>query len=159
MEKMENYSRVFSIFSIEKVSILSHFMPLPCIDTRQGRECAGTDRAGSVHQVFIVQGPCRDRAYRVFFCCCMDVAYTLHRLSGAKRPTCQVNIRYPSARSSCLWLGRSVSLDITLLLQLVARSESRSTWLSVVQNKFNSVIIMIVMSFSWCWLLIVLVLT
>ena len=28
----------------------------PCIDR------AGTDRAGSVHRVFIVQGPCRDRA-------------------------------------------------------------------------------------------------
>ena len=65
MEKMENYSRVFSIFSIEKVSILSHFMPLPCIDTRQGRECAGTDRAGSVHQVFIVQGPCMECSFVV----------------------------------------------------------------------------------------------
>ena len=29
------------------------------------RDRAGTDRAGSVHQVFIVQGPCRDRAWSV----------------------------------------------------------------------------------------------
>ena len=44
------------------------------------RECAGTDRAGSVHRLFIVQGPCRDRAgtvHRVFFCCCMDRAGTV----------------------------------------------------------------------------------
>ena len=27
---------------------------------RPCRECAGTDRAGSVHQVFIVQGPCME---------------------------------------------------------------------------------------------------
>ena len=29
----------------------------PCID------CAGTDRAGSVHQVFIVQGPCMECSF------------------------------------------------------------------------------------------------
>ena len=49
------------------------------------RECAGADRAGSVHQVFIVQcagtvqGPCME--------CSFVVAWTVHRLSGAKRPT------------------------------------------------------------------------
>ena len=32
---------------------------------RPRRECAGTDRAGTVHQVFIVQVPCRDRAWSV----------------------------------------------------------------------------------------------
>ena len=61
---------------------------------RPCRECTGTDRAGTVHQVFIVQGPCRDRAgtvHGVFFCCCMDRAGTVHRLSGAKRPTSPTN--------------------------------------------------------------------
>ena len=32
---------------------------------RPCRECAGTDRAETVYQVFIVQGPCRDRAWSV----------------------------------------------------------------------------------------------
>ena len=57
----------------------------PCIDR------AGTDRAGSVHQVFIVQGPRRDRAWSVLLLLygpCRDRAGTVHRLSGAKRPTC-----------------------------------------------------------------------
>ena len=63
----------------------------------------------------------------------------------------KVNIRYPPTRSSCLWLDGSVSLDITPLLQLVARSGSRSKWLPVSQNKFDAIIIMIVMS-MWCWL-------
>ena len=58
------------------------------------------DRAGSV-QGLTVQGPCikcslyRDRAgivHGVFFCCCMDRAGTVHRLSGAKRPTYQQNV-------------------------------------------------------------------
>ena len=32
---------------------------------RPCRECAGTDRAGSVHQVFIVQGPCMECSFVV----------------------------------------------------------------------------------------------
>ena len=67
----------------------------PCIDRVGSVHCAGTDRAGSVHQVFIVQGPCRDRAgtvHGVFFCCCMDRAGTVHRLSGAERPTCRWHV-------------------------------------------------------------------
>ena len=63
----------------------------------------------------------------------------------------KVKIGYPPTRSSCLWLDGSVSLDITPLLQLVARSGSRSKWLPVSQNKFDAIIIMIVMS-MWCWL-------
>ena len=32
---------------------------------RPCRECAGTDRAGTVHQVFIVQGPCMECSFVV----------------------------------------------------------------------------------------------
>ena len=40
-----------------------------------------------------------------------------------------------------------VSLDRPPLLQLVARSGSRNTWLPIVKNKCNSVVVMIV---TWC---------
>ena len=42
-----------------------------------------------------------------------------------------------------------VSLDRPPLLQLVARSGSRNTWLPIVKNKCNSVVVMIV---TWCLL-------
>ena len=46
-------------------------MPLPCIDG------AGSVQGLTVHSVLLLlHGPCRDHAW------------TVHRLSGAKRPTC-----------------------------------------------------------------------
>ena len=47
---------------------------------RPYREGAGTDRARTVHQVFIVQGPCRDRAWSVLLLLhgpCMECSFVV----------------------------------------------------------------------------------
>ena len=56
---------------------------------RPCRECAGTDRAGTVHQVFIVQGPCRDRAWSVLLLLhgpCRDRASSVHCAGTVQGP-------------------------------------------------------------------------
>ena len=54
----------FQVLLLQKWLLAGVHMLL-CIECAGSVHCAGTDRVGTVHQVFIVQGPCRDRAWSV----------------------------------------------------------------------------------------------
>ena len=65
----------------------------PCIDRAMCIDRAGSVQGLTVQGVCIKCSLCRNRAgtvHGVFFCCCM----TVHRLSGAKRPTCHLLLVY-----------------------------------------------------------------